>query len=143
MLRANVRVFVAMLVTASISVLCWSVFAADAPPAKPVERAQQILGKAVTYLQAQQQTNGSWQRTDREPPAVTALAVRVLAQAPGVGPDSAPVKKAVVYLLSLQKPDGSIHRGMLANYNTAIIVSALAALKDPRSKPPSTRLSPI
>jgi squalene-hopene/tetraprenyl-beta-curcumene cyclase len=105
-------------------------------PGEALPRAQQILDKAAAFLKAQQQKDGSWQRNDREPPAVTALALRVLVQNPKHDPASGDVKRAVAYLLALQKPDGGIHNGMLANYNTAIIVSALTALHDPALKDP-------
>jgi squalene-hopene/tetraprenyl-beta-curcumene cyclase len=108
------------------------VVAADDPGAA-------VQKKAVDFLVAQQQPNGSWQRTNREPPAVTALVVRALVRDPAHGKDSDPVKKGVAYLLSVQKPDGGIYTDMLANYNTAIAISALAAVNDPALKGPINR----
>jgi squalene-hopene/tetraprenyl-beta-curcumene cyclase len=94
-----------------------------------------VLKKATAFLVGQQQANGSWQRTNREPPAITALVVRALVRDPAYGKDSEPVKKGFAYLLSVQKPDGGIYTDMLANYNTAIAVSALATVNDPALKP--------
>lgn len=108
--------------------------AADADIEKANALAQQVVDKAVAFLKTRQQPNGSWQSNDREPPAMAALALRVLVQDPRHGPNCPEAKKAIAWLLSLQKEDGSIHNGMLANYNTAIIVSGLAAVDDPALK---------
>jgi squalene-hopene/tetraprenyl-beta-curcumene cyclase len=98
------------------------------------EQARAATDKALAFLKAQQQANGSFQRSDREPPAVTALVLRALARDPGYGPKSEPVKKAIAYLASVQQDNGGIYRDMLANYNTAIAISALAAVDDPGLK---------
>ena len=58
----------------------------------------------------------------------------MLVRDPKHGPACPEAKKAIVWLLALQKPDGSIHNSMLANYNTAIILSGLVAANDPALK---------
>lgn len=95
---------------------------------------QKSIDKALAFLKGRQQANGSFQASDREPPAVTALVVRALARDPNFGPKSEVTKKAVGYLASVQQANGGIYKDMLANYNTAISVSALAALDDPAQK---------
>lgn len=95
-----------------------------------------VVKKALDFLVKQQQPDGSWQRSDREPPAITALVLRALARDAAYGKDSEPAKKAVAYLLSIQQPDGGFYKNMMANYNTAITVSALAAVDDPALKGP-------
>jgi squalene-hopene/tetraprenyl-beta-curcumene cyclase len=85
-------------------------------------------------LKTQQQPDGSFQKSDREPPAVTALALKALARDPNYGPKSDPAKKAIDYLFGVQQPNGGIYKDMLANYNTAISVSALATVNDPAIK---------
>jgi squalene-hopene/tetraprenyl-beta-curcumene cyclase len=95
---------------------------------------QKSVDKALAFLKGQQQANGSFQRSDREPPAVTALVVRALARDPNFGPKCDVTKKAVDYLVSVQQANGGIYKDMLANYNTAISISALAALDDPAQK---------
>ena len=112
--------------------------AAPAPggDARPVADGRAVERKAMAFLVKQQQANGSWQRSDREPPAVTALVLRAVVNDPELGPKSEPAKRAIAYLLSAQQPDGGIYKDMLANYNTAIAVSALAAADDPALKEP-------
>ncbi|MGA2499655.1 MAG: prenyltransferase/squalene oxidase repeat-containing protein [Tepidisphaeraceae bacterium] len=100
------------------------------------EKGQAVVDKAVAFLKTQQQKDGSWQKTDREPPAIAAMALRILMQDPKEGPATPEAKKAVAYLLTTQKDDGGFYRMMLANYNTAIIVSVLAKLDDPAVKAP-------
>src|SRR4051794_41321507 len=95
---------------------------------------QRVVEKAIAYLKSQQQANGSFQRSDREPPAVTALVLRAMVQDPRTGGQAEAAKKAVAYLASVQQENGGIYRDMLANYNTAIAVTALAATGDPAQK---------
>ena len=93
-----------------------------------------VMDAALNYLKAQQQPDGSWQRGPREPVAITALVVRAFAADETVGPAADFVRKGYGRLLSEQQPDGGIYRDLLANYNTAIAVSALAASPDPAHK---------
>lgn len=100
----------------------------------PAADGQKTVDKALAFLKSKQQANGSFQQSDREPPAFTALVMRALARDPNHGPKSDAVKKAADYLASAQQPNGGIYKDMLANYNTAIAVSGLAALNDPAQK---------
>jgi squalene-hopene/tetraprenyl-beta-curcumene cyclase len=100
----------------------------------PAEKGQAAVKKSLDYLASQQKEDGSWQRSEREPPAISALVMRGFVRDAGFGKTSDPVKKGAEYLLSIQKPDGGIHSGSLQNYNTAVAISALAALDDPRAK---------
>ncbi|HEY7118602.1 MAG TPA: prenyltransferase/squalene oxidase repeat-containing protein [Tepidisphaeraceae bacterium] len=95
---------------------------------------QKTIDKALAFLKTQQQKDGSFQRSDREPPAVTALVLKALARDAKAGPRSDAAQKAVDYLAGAQQANGGIYRDMLANYNTAISVSALASLNDPAQK---------
>jgi squalene-hopene/tetraprenyl-beta-curcumene cyclase len=108
--------------------------AAEADKAKAVAEARQVADRALKYLVAQQKPSGSFQRSDREPPAVTALVLQGLAHSPDFGARSEAAQKAVAYLAGVQQANGGIYRDMLANYNTAIAISALAALDDPAQK---------
>ncbi len=99
-----------------------------APVADPkaVGDAQRLIDKGLAFLKAQQKPDGSWQ-ADREPPAFTALSLRSFVAEPAYTPDTPFVKNGFDKLLSTQLNNGGIYSDLLANYNTAIAVSALAA----------------
>jgi len=120
---------------AVVALLCVPVLA-QATREKALSDGQAALDKAVAFLQSQQQADGSWQRNEHEPPAITALALKVICRDPKSGKQAASVKKAASWLASIQQPDGGLYRNMLANYNTAICISALAPLEDPALKEP-------
>ena len=108
-----------------------------APPAAtdPTSvKAMSLVNKAFSFLKAQQQPDGSWQRAG-EPPAVTALVLKSFMGDPRYDADEAFLEKGFDKLLSNQKPDGGIYNDMLANYNTAIAISALAASKEGEYQP--------
>jgi len=97
--------------------------------------AQAVVDRTVAWLEAGQYESGSW--SNAEFPALTGLPVWGLAIAGHA--DSETVKKGVKYILSCTRDDGSIWRepsekrkgGGLPNYNTAICMVALHAVKDP------------
>jgi squalene-hopene/tetraprenyl-beta-curcumene cyclase len=109
-------------------------FALTAAGEDPASAGQKTIDKALAFLKTQQQANGSFQKSDREPPAVSALALKAFARDAKYGPKSEVVKKAIDYLFGVQQPNGGIYTDMLANYNTAISISALAAVDDPANK---------
>jgi squalene-hopene/tetraprenyl-beta-curcumene cyclase len=102
--------------------------------AGPGADARAVIDAALAYLKSRQQPDGSWQRSPREPVAITALVVRAFAADEKFGPGADFVKKGYARLLAEQQPDGGIYKDMLANYNTAIAVSALSSSKDPAHK---------
>ena len=109
--------------------------AAASAQAKPADsptraKAESMIDKGVALLRTKQQPDGSWQPDPRVPPAITALALRALVGAPGAAADDADVKKGFDALLKQQVTDGGIYADTLANYNTAIAVSALTAAQD-------------
>ena len=106
----------------------------DAKTTQATAEGRAVVEAALKYLKAQQQPDGSWQRSPREPVAITALVVRAFAADESAGPGAEFVRKGFDRLLSEQQPDGGIYKDMLASYNTAIAVSALAASKDPAHK---------
>ena len=101
---------------------------------QPATEARAVIDKALAYLKSQQQADGSWQRSPREPVAITALVLRAFASDEKFGADADFVRRGYARLLAEQQPDGGIYKDMLANYNTAIAVSALAASPDPAHK---------
>ncbi|HSI36205.1 MAG TPA: prenyltransferase/squalene oxidase repeat-containing protein [Tepidisphaeraceae bacterium] len=104
--------------------------AADSVDAK----VQASLDKALAFLKSQQKPDGGWQG-EKDPPALTALPLRVFAQDPKSGPAADFVKKGYAKLLSYQLDNGGIYQDLLANYNTSIALSALTASQDPAHKP--------
>ena len=107
---------------------------AEGAQQQPAAEARAVVDKALAYLKSQQQADGSWQRSPREPVAITALVLRAFASDEKFGADADFVRKGYGRLLAEQQPDGGIYKDMLANYNTAIAVSALAASPDPAHK---------
>lgn len=125
----------------TLTLLLWAILVATLPalaPAAPSSgahaSAQVLIDKALAFLKTQQRPNGTWLRSDREPPAISAVVLRAFAQNPATAKADF-VKKGLDQLVSLQKPDGGIYSNMLPNYNTAIAISALVAADDPAYKP--------
>jgi squalene-hopene/tetraprenyl-beta-curcumene cyclase len=96
--------------------------------------ARAVIAAALGYLRSQQQADGSWQRSPREPVAITALVVRAFAADEKTGPRADFVLKGYQRVLAEQQADGGIYKDMLATYSTAIAVSALAASPDASHK---------
>ena len=105
-------------------------------PADLEAEARASLTRGATWLAAQQQTGGYWAVPDS--PALTGLAMWAL-QATDATAHSMTINRAMVFILTSVQEDGSIWRqpaqqrkgGGLANYNTAICMSALHALNRP------------
>src|SRR5436190_23534561 len=114
-------------VFAALAFIISPAFAADDTASK----AKAVADKGVAFLKSKQNSDGLWQSSPQEPPGVSALVIRALAMDPATGGKADNVKKGYEGLLKLQKPDGGIYVDMLANYNTAIAVSSLAAANDP------------
>lgn len=102
--------------------------------ADPSVEAQRVIDRALDYLKTQQQPDGSWQR-EKDPPAVTALVLRAFVLDDKYDSKTDFVARGYDRLLSFQMEAGGIYKDLLANYNTAIAVSALAAADDPAFAP--------
>ncbi len=92
-------------------------------------QAQQAIQRGLAFLADSQAQDGSW--SPQPGPAVTGLALRAFLQQPGADATEPTIAKALAYLLARTQADGSIRdgaEGILANYNTAIAVSALTKL---------------
>jgi squalene-hopene/tetraprenyl-beta-curcumene cyclase len=90
------------------------------------------IDRGLAWLQAHQNTNGWWSSADH--PAVTALGLAAFLGAPEGRYRTNPpafVAKGFGFLTASVQPDGSIHRGPLVNYNTALSVVALALAQNP------------
>lgn len=105
---------------------------ADADPA--AEKAAVTIDKGLMYLKTQQKPDNSWERAG-DPPAVSALVLKAFMQNSKYDADQPFLEKGFTKLLSYQKEDGGIYRDLLANYNTAIAISALAVSKEAEYQP--------
>jgi squalene-hopene/tetraprenyl-beta-curcumene cyclase len=90
------------------------------------QKAQALIDKGLDFLKSQQKPDGGWQG-DRDPPGITALVLRSFVQDANYKADTDFIKRGYDKLLSYQVPDGGIYQDALANYNTAIAISALSA----------------
>ena len=82
-----------------------------------------------------QKPDYGWQGP-HDPPAITAIVLKAFVQDVHFDPEQPFLDKSYDYLLTFQKPDGSISEDVLATYNTAIAISSLAAAKDAEYKEP-------
>lgn len=85
--------------------------------------AEQSIDRGIEFLRSAQNPDGSW--TPQPGPAITALAITALLDQPDIDATDPTVAKGIDYILKHVNEDGSIHGGFLANYNTAISISAL------------------
>ena len=94
------------------------------------------IERGTTYLLQSQNSNGWW--STPEHPAVTALVLTALNGEPSGrfwGHRPSELNRAYDYILNSAKPDGSIERSGLANYNTALCLVALVAAGDTNFTP--------
>ncbi|MDP9174548.1 MAG: hypothetical protein M3O30_11870 [Planctomycetota bacterium] len=110
--------------------------AADAPAttmpsvsaSQSAQLAQSTADKAFVFLKAQQKADYSWQ-TEVDPPGLSALVLRAFSADEKFVGDQPFLGKGYEKLLSYQVSNGGIYKDVLASYNTAIAVSALATSK--------------
>ena len=118
----------------------WAVAAGAALPAELEAEARAAAAKGAAWLAAQQQADGHWALEDS--PALTGLSMWAL-QATDPAAYRSAIDRAMVFLLTSVQEDGSIWRqpsmqrkgGGLANYNTAVCMTALHALGRPELVP--------
>jgi squalene-hopene/tetraprenyl-beta-curcumene cyclase len=96
--------------------------------------AQAVIDRGLALLKSRQNPDGGWQGAS-DPPAMTAIVLKAFVQDPKYDANSDFVKKGYDKLLSYQLESGGIYKDLLANYNTAIAVSALAAAEHPAFRP--------
>lgn len=109
-------------------------------PAELEAETRAAMDRGAEWLAAQQQADGHWALADS--PALTGLALWAL-QAVDPGDHRAAIDRALVFVLTSVQEDGSIWRtptaqrkgGGLANYNTAVCMTALHALGRPELVP--------
>ncbi|HMO65981.1 MAG TPA: terpene cyclase/mutase family protein [Verrucomicrobiota bacterium] len=94
------------------------------------------IQRGVEFLLKQQNPAGWWSTADH--PGVTGLVLTALNREPsGRFRPHRPseLNRAYDFLLSSARPDGALHRGQLANYNTALSLLALSTADDPNFLP--------
>jgi squalene-hopene/tetraprenyl-beta-curcumene cyclase len=97
--------------------------------ASPQTLARPIVDRAIAYLRTtQDETSGGWSHRKTGPnlPAITGLVVDGMLMDKRIDANDPAMQRAIAYILSFRKPDGTIHDGMLPSYNTAICLSALS-----------------
>jgi len=105
--------------------------AADVP-AQAKNRSLQLeiehaIDQGLAFLKTKQDAAGFWSNADY--PALTGLVLNGFLSSPTNADKTHPdfIQKGFKYLLSCAKPDGGIYGKGLANYNTCVVVMALAA----------------
>ena len=95
---------------------------------------QHAIDKGLSWLAANQNSNGYWSTADH--PAVTALALNAFMGEPTERARTNPVvQKGYKYILGNVQPDGGIYAKDLPNYNTSISMMALIAAHNPAYDP--------
>lgn len=106
--------------------------------ADAIAKADKLIESGLAYLKSKQNADGSW-GSPSDPPGVTALALRSFAEAGRTPANDPDVARGYDKLLSYQLENGGIYKDLLANYNTAIALSALTAANEPKFKEPIDR----
>lgn len=91
------------------------------------QKSNAAIQKGIDFLRSTQNEDGSW--SPKPGPAITAMVVEVMLSQPGISAEDPHVKRGIAYILKQVNEDGSIHSGILDNYNTSICVSALVLVK--------------
>ena len=104
------------------------------------DKAQAALKRGLAFLKSQQGESGAWMghvrgqptdQPDKPSPvavAVTAMAMKAIAQAEPKSVGEEFMQKAVAFVRATQLESGSFEGGALSNYVTSAVVSALSAL---------------
>lgn len=98
-----------------------------------IKKADALLAKGAGFLLKSQQANGAFV-PEQAPVAMNALALRALVLSPGYSYATPAIRRGYDNLLAFQAESGGIYKSSLANYNTAIAISALAAANSPDLK---------
>jgi len=115
-------------------VLVGLIAANSAHAADTADLATATVDKGFAYLKTQQQPDHGWQ-SEIDPPGITALALKSFMEDERYDADMPFLDKGFDKLLDYQVASGGIYQDVLANYNTAIAVSALAVSKEAEYKP--------
>jgi squalene-hopene/tetraprenyl-beta-curcumene cyclase len=123
-----------MLISAFAIFIALPARAADTQPSGAMATATAVVDKAFDYLKSQQKPDHGWQDAV-DPPGVTALVLKSFMEDERYDADMPFLDKGFDKLLGYQLENGGIYQDLLANYNTAIAISALAVSKEAEYKP--------
>jgi squalene-hopene/tetraprenyl-beta-curcumene cyclase len=100
------------------------------------KKADEMLGRSIAWLRAQQGETGGWAVPKEGPayPAITALVLNGMLMEPGIGAKDPSVARGAAFLLKFRQPDGGIYDRVLPSYNTSIALSALAKIDTPQAR---------
>jgi squalene-hopene/tetraprenyl-beta-curcumene cyclase len=110
------------------------VFALTARAQDTLSIATSAIDKGFAYLKQQQKPDHSWQ-AEVDPPGVSALVLKSYMEDERYDADMPFLDQGFDKLLSYQVASGGIYQDLLANYNTAIAISALAVSREAEYKP--------
>jgi squalene-hopene/tetraprenyl-beta-curcumene cyclase len=103
------------------------------------DAAKSAADRGVRFLRERQTPDGKWSFNSKAPPdlGITALCLLAMMESPRkyTESDGPFIRQGIEWIASSQQPDGSIHGGMLATYNTSVAILALAATKNPKYRP--------
>jgi len=118
-----------------ICVISVSAWAADT---STMTLATSTVDKGLDYLKKNQQPDYGWQG-EVDPPGITALVLKGFMEDERYDADMPFLENGFNKLLSYQFSNGGIYKDALANYNTAIAISALAVSKEAEYKAPMAK----
>lgn len=116
--------------------LCLGLNALPTTPSQPTkaltrQEVRAAIERGLVFLQKAQNSNGWWSTPDQ--PAVTALVLTAMNLEPTQKYQrsrTSEMNRGFDYLLSCVRPDGSIQKAGLANYNTSLSLMALTSAAD-------------
>jgi squalene-hopene/tetraprenyl-beta-curcumene cyclase len=124
-----------------MAILAWCLCCGTAaPPAAAADeglppglraRAQKSIDRGLAFLRSAQTADGGW--TEPYGPAITAICANAFLRDRDHGADHPVVRRALSNIERYVQADGGIYerRQNLANYQTSVVLSFLAALDDP------------
>jgi squalene-hopene/tetraprenyl-beta-curcumene cyclase len=124
-----------MLRSAACAIAAGALVLTAAPQAAALDeasyrQAREMIEKSITWLRERQdEDTGGWSvPAEGGPnlPAITSLVLTGMLMEPDIDHTDPTVARAVDYVLSFRQDDGGIYDTILANYNTALTVSALS-----------------
>ncbi|MEO1128648.1 MAG: prenyltransferase/squalene oxidase repeat-containing protein [Planctomycetota bacterium] len=100
-------------------------------------KAREMIAKSIAYLESvQDPETGGWAvMPEGRPqfPAITGLVVNGMLMEPDIDASHPSVARGVEFMLSFRQESGGIYDRVLANYNTAICLSALSRVNTPEA----------